>query len=78
MFLSIQQHVVQAGVNSFPAGAGFAPAASIGAADGGIPVALAVKNDPIPNTLKQDNVVTIPSIPISQVKLFTTQFSRHI
>lgn len=63
------QHIVQAGVNSYPAGAGFAPAASISSAEGGIPVALAVKNDPISTSLKQDNVVTVPSIPISQVRL---------
>jgi len=66
--------MVQAGVNPFPTGPGFPAPPALNSSDGGIPVAMAVKNDGLSGTLKSDTTVNI-SPAISQA---FSQFSPSV
>ena len=64
----ISQQMVQAGVNAFPAGAGFTPSpATMNAAESGLPVAVSMKNDSLASSLKDSTVP--PTLTVPQVRL---------
>lgn len=73
------QHMVQAGVNPFPAGPGFPGQPALNASDGTIPVAMAVKNDGLGGTLKSDATVNIsPAISQAFSNSIASQFSPSV
>lgn len=60
--------MVQPGVNPFPGSPGFPATAALNSSDGNIPMAVAVKNDPLASSNKPDVSVSIsPSISVAQV-----------
>lgn len=64
------QHMVQAGVNPFPAGPGFTAAPTLNVTDGNLPVSVAVKNDALATALKPETSVNhTPSISVTQVSV---------
>ncbi|XP_031620630.1 sex determination protein fox-1-like [Contarinia nasturtii] len=75
---NIFTHMVQAGVNPFPAGPGFPAAPAINTTDGTIPVAVAVKNDGL-SAIKSDNTVNIsPAISQAFPSSIASQFSPSV
>lgn len=64
------QHMVQAGVNPFPAGPGFTAAPTLNVTDGNLPVSVAVKNDALATALKPEASVNLtPAISVTQVSV---------
>lgn len=61
--------MVQAGVNPFTVSPGFSTAQTLNASDNNLHVAVAVKNDPLLSSVKQDTGVAItPNLSLAQVK----------
>lgn len=71
--------MVQAGVNPFPTGPGFAAAPTLNATDGNLPVSVAVKNDALATALKPETSVNItPAISVTPVNVCSAPWSAFV